>query len=34
MILKGSYDFNIEKKGTGGEDPKDSLLSLLLAGQF
>ncbi len=32
-ILKGSYDVNLERK-TGSEDPKDSLLSLLVASQF
>ena len=32
-ILKGSYDINLVRK-TGGEDPKDGLLSLLIASQF
>jgi len=32
-ILKGEYSFNDEKK-TGGEDPKDNLVSLLVASQF
>lgn len=34
MLLKGSYDINLQKKGTGGEDPKDGLLSILMAGHF
>lgn len=33
MTLKGSYDINLERK-TGANNPKDSLLSLLIAGQF
>lgn len=33
-IVKGSYDINLERKGTGGEDPHDDLLSLLIASQF
>jgi len=34
MILKASYDINVSKKGTLGEDPQDDLVSVLLAGQF
>ena len=33
-ILKGEYSLNLEKKGTGGEDPHDDLFSLLIASQF
>lgn len=33
-ILKGEYSFNREKKGTGGEDRPNDLLSLLVASQF
>ena len=33
-ILKGAYDINVERKGTGGEDPHDNLMSLLVASQF
>lgn len=33
-ILKGEYIFNREKDGTGEEDPRDNLLSLLVASQF
>ena len=33
-IVKASYDINLEKKGTGGEDPTDNLLSIILASQF
>jgi len=32
-MLKGSYDINLERK-TGSNNPKDSLLSLLIASQF
>ena len=33
-IIKGEYSFNLEKKGTGGEDPVDNLLSILVSSQF
>lgn len=33
-IIKGEYSFNLEKKGTGGEDPVDNLLSVLISSQF
>ncbi len=33
-IIKGEYSFNIEKKGTGGEDPVDNLLAVLISSQF
>jgi len=33
-ILKGSYDINLGRKGTGGEDPKDNLFSAVIASQF
>ncbi|MDP2913130.1 MAG: hypothetical protein Q8N91_03900 [Candidatus Omnitrophota bacterium] len=33
-ILKASYDINVEKKGAGGEDPKNNLLSAIIASQF
>jgi hypothetical protein len=33
-IVKASYDINLEKKGTGGEDPTDNLLSIILSSQF
>ncbi|MDP3730389.1 MAG: hypothetical protein Q8R14_02565 [Candidatus Omnitrophota bacterium] len=33
-IVKASYDVNLEKNGTGGEDPVDGLFSILVSSQF
>lgn len=33
-ILKASYDINLERKGTGGEDPKDNLFSAIISSSF
>lgn len=34
VLLKTSYDFNVEHKTSGNEDPKDNLFSILIAAQF